>query len=87
MLKKPPSQVFKCGDIVLIPLDDVDRTKVDGANLAGVIVLINKDKSTCTGIASVAKIHMTSSWGSWECMFVRLGINIVESNSDVPFDA
>ncbi len=31
----------------MIPLDDVDRTKNDGANLAGVVVLINKDKSTC----------------------------------------
>ncbi len=47
VLKKSPSQVFKRRDVVLIPLDDVDHTKVDGANLAGVIVSINKDKSTC----------------------------------------
>ncbi len=33
VLKKTPSQVFKRRDVVLIPLDDVDRTKVDGANL------------------------------------------------------
>jgi hypothetical protein len=46
VLKKSPSQVFKRGDVVLIPLDNVDQTKVDGANLAGVIVLINKDKLT-----------------------------------------
>jgi hypothetical protein len=47
VLKKSPSQVFKLGDVVLIPLDNVNRSKVDGANLAGVVVLINKDKSTC----------------------------------------
>jgi hypothetical protein len=33
VLKKSPSQVFKRGDVVLIPLDDVDCTKVDGAKL------------------------------------------------------
>jgi hypothetical protein len=32
---------------VLIPLDAVDCTKVDGGNLAGVVVLINKAKSSC----------------------------------------
>ena len=47
VLKKSPSLVFKLGDVVLIPLDDVDRTKVDGANLAGVVVLMSKLKSTC----------------------------------------
>ncbi len=47
VLKKSPSQVFKLGDVVLIPLDDVDRTKVYSGNLAGVVVLINKDKLKC----------------------------------------
>ena len=47
VLKKSPSLVFKLGDVVLIPLDDVDRTKVDGANLVGVVVLMSKLKSTC----------------------------------------
>ena len=47
VLKKSPSLVFKLGDVVLIPLDDVDRTKVDGANLAGVVVSMSKLKSTC----------------------------------------
>ena len=47
VLKKSPSLVFKLGDVVLIPLDDVNRTKVDGANLAGVVVLMSKLKSTC----------------------------------------
>ncbi len=46
-LKKSPTSALKLGDIVLVPLDEVDRTKVDGGNLVGVIVSINKDKSTC----------------------------------------
>ncbi len=46
-LTKSLTFTLKLGDIVLVPLNDVDRTKVDGGNLAGVIVLINKDKSTC----------------------------------------
>ena len=46
-LEKSPTSALKLGDIVLVPLDEVDRTKVDGGNLVGVIVSINKDKSTC----------------------------------------
>jgi hypothetical protein len=57
VLKKSPIQVFKCGDVVLIPLDDVNRTKADGANLAGVIVLINKDKSTCRVAVKQGLLH------------------------------
>jgi hypothetical protein len=55
--KKSPGLVFKIGDVVLVPLDDVDCTKVDGANLAGVIVLINKDKSTCCVAVMQGVLH------------------------------
>jgi len=48
-LKKSPTLVFKLGDVVLVPLDDVDCTKVDGANLLGVVVTINKLNATCRG--------------------------------------
>ena len=41
-----PMIVFKLRDVVLVPLDAVDCTKADGENLAGVVVLINKSKST-----------------------------------------
>jgi hypothetical protein len=57
VLKKSPSQVFKLGDVVLIPLDNVDRTKVDSANLAGVVVLINKNKLTCRVAAKQGLLH------------------------------
>ncbi len=45
-LTRPPTSSLKLGDNVLVPLDDVDCTKVDGKNLVGVIVLIAKNKST-----------------------------------------
>ena len=47
VVKKHPTQVFKQGDLVLVPLNDVDCTKVDGANLAGVVVSISKLASAC----------------------------------------
>jgi len=57
VLKKSPSLVFKCGDVVLVPLDDVDRTKVDGANLAGVVVSMSKLKSTCRVAVKQGVLH------------------------------
>ncbi len=41
-LAKSPTSLLKLGDVVLVPLSDVDCTKVDGKTLAGVIVTINK---------------------------------------------
>ncbi len=37
-VRKSPGLVFNMVDVVLVPLDNVDCTKVDGANLAGIIV-------------------------------------------------
>jgi hypothetical protein len=34
---------FKVGDIVLVPLDNVDRTKVDRAGIVGVVVESNEN--------------------------------------------
>ncbi len=45
-LTKLPTSSLKLGDVVLVPLNDVDCTKVDRKNLVGVIVSINKNKST-----------------------------------------
>ncbi len=47
----------KLGDVVLVPLDNVDRTKVDGASLVGVIVSINKEKSTCRVVVKNGLLH------------------------------
>jgi hypothetical protein len=55
--KKLPSLVFKLGDVVLVPHDAVDCTKVDGDNLAGVVVLINKSKSTCRVAVKEGLLH------------------------------
>ena len=47
ILKKSPELVVKTGDVVLVPLVDEDRTKVDSGNLIGVVVSTNKLNSTC----------------------------------------
>ena len=47
VLKKSPTSAVKLGDVVLVKLDDVDRTKIDGGHLVGVIVSMNKYRSTC----------------------------------------
>jgi hypothetical protein len=45
--KKQCGGGFKLGDIVLVPLDTVDRTKVDGAGIVGVVVESNKKHASC----------------------------------------
>ena len=56
-LTKSPTSRLKLGDIVLVPLNDVDCTKVDGKNLVGVIVSINKNKSTCKVAVKQGLLH------------------------------
>jgi hypothetical protein len=56
-LKSSPNLSFKLGDVVLVPLDDVDRTKVAGVSLVEVIVSINKDKSTCRVAVKNGLLH------------------------------
>jgi hypothetical protein len=56
-ISKSPTSSLKLGDVVLVPLSDVDCTKVDGKSLAGVIVTINKDKSTCKVSVKQGLLH------------------------------
>jgi len=56
-LMKLPTSTLKLGDIVLVPLSDVDCTKVDGTTLARVIVTINKDRSTCKVAVQQGLLH------------------------------
>jgi hypothetical protein len=56
-LTKSPTSSLKLGDIVLVPLDDVDCTKVDGKNLVRVIVSIDKNKSTCKVAVKQGLLH------------------------------
>jgi len=56
-LKKLPTSTLKLFDVVLVPLSDVDCTKVDGKTIAGVIVTINKDKSTCKVAVQQGLLH------------------------------
>jgi hypothetical protein len=57
IMKNSPSLIFNVGDVVLVPLDAVDCTKVDGGNLAGVVVSINKAKSTCRVAVQHGLLH------------------------------
>ena len=57
ILKKSPELVIKTGDVVLVPLDDVDRTKVDGGNLIGNVVSTNKLNSTCQVVVKHGLLH------------------------------
>ena len=57
LLKKSPQLLIKQGDVVLVPLDDVDRTKVDGGNLCGVVVSVNKLNSSCRVAVAQGLLH------------------------------
>ena len=41
----------------MVPLDDVDRMKVDGGSLCGVIVSINKVNSSCRVAVAHRLLH------------------------------
>ena len=55
-MKNSPDLVVKVGDVVLVPLDDVDRTKVDGGNLCGVVVSMNQN-SICRVAVQQGLLH------------------------------
>ena len=57
LLMKLPQLLIKKGDVVLVPLDDVDRTKVDGGNLCGVVVSVNKLNSSCRVAVAQGLLH------------------------------
>ena len=57
LLSKSPQLLIKKGDVVLVPLDDVDRTKVDGGNLSGVVVSVNKLNSSCRVAVAQGLLH------------------------------
>ncbi len=45
--KKQHGGELKVGDIVLVPVNNVDRTKVDGAGIVGVVVESNEKHASC----------------------------------------
>jgi translation initiation factor IF-1 len=57
LLAKSPKLLIKKGDVVLVPLDDIDRTKVDGGNLSGVVVSVNKLNSSCRVAVAQGLLH------------------------------
>jgi hypothetical protein len=57
LLTNSPQLLIKTGDVVMVPLDDVDRTKVDGGSLCGVVVSINKLNSSCRVAVAHGLLH------------------------------
>jgi len=57
LLAKSPQLLIKKGDVVLVPLDDVDRTKVDGGNLTGIVVSVNTLNSSCRVAVAQGLLH------------------------------
>jgi hypothetical protein len=57
LLTKAPQLSIKKGDVVLVPLDDVDHTKVDGANICGVVVSVNKRNSSWRVVVAQGLLH------------------------------
>jgi ribosomal protein S17 len=57
ILEKSPELVINVGDVVLVPLVDEDRTKVDGGNLIGVVISTDKNKTTCRVAVKHGVLH------------------------------
>ena len=57
LLTKSPQLLIKKGDVVLVPLDDVNCMKVDGGNLSGVVVSVNKLNSSCRVAVAQGLLH------------------------------
>ena len=64
LLTKPPQLLIIKGDIVLVPLDDVDRTKVDSGNLCGIVVSVNKLNSSCKVAMAQGLLHRAYAYHS-----------------------
>jgi hypothetical protein len=57
LLTKSPQLLIKTGDVVMVPLEDVGPTKVDGGSLCGVVVSINKLNSSCRVAVAHGLLH------------------------------
>jgi hypothetical protein len=74
-LKKSPTSSLKLGDIILVPLNEVDCSKVNRGNLAGVIVSINKDKSTFWVAVKQGLLHQAYVFHSLSLRVVFKALN------------
>ncbi len=61
-MKKGVGKVFEVGEVVLVPLEDVDKAKVDAQNLTGVIVEIDTNKMLAR---VVVKLGLLKQWYSY----------------------
>ena len=61
-MKKGVGKVFEVGEVVLVPLADVDKAKVDAQNLTGVIVKIDTNRMLAR---VVVKSGLLKQWYSY----------------------
>jgi hypothetical protein len=61
-MKKGVSKVFEIEEVVLVPLADVDKAKVDAQNLTGVIVKIDTNRML---VRVVVKSGQLKQWFSY----------------------
>jgi hypothetical protein len=58
-IKKGVGKVFEVGEVVLVPLADVNKAKVDAQNLTGVIVKIDTNRMSAR---VVVKSGLLKQW-------------------------
>ncbi len=73
-MKKGVSKVFDVGEVVLVPLANVDKSKVDAQNLTGVIVKINTNRMLAR---VVVKSGLLKQWYSYH----KLTIVVCKGNN------
>ncbi len=75
-MKKGVSKVFEVGEVVLVPLANADKAKVDAQNLTGVIVKIDINRML---VWVVVKSGLLKLWHSYHKLTHVVGKgNIIE---------
>ncbi len=75
-MKKGVGKVFEAGEVVLVPLADVNKAKVDAQNLTGVIVKIDTNRML---VRVVVKSGLLKQWYSYHKLTCVMGKgNVIE---------
>ncbi len=74
-MKKGVGKVFEVGEVVLVPLADIDKAKVDAQNLTGVIVQIDTNRMLAQVVVKSGLLKQLYSYHKLTCV-VGKGNNI-----------
>jgi hypothetical protein len=69
-MKKGVGKVFEVGEVVLVPLANVDKAKVDAQNLTGVIVKIDTNRML---VQVVVQSSLLKQWYSYHSLTPVMG--------------